>query len=92
MFDMPLVSTESTDLYFTVNPSLYLSQHQLRSILFDYLYTRCAPEPDYEDLSKEAIEEMRQFYKSNGESAFGVGVLRDGIWYPCLLGESSEPD
>jgi hypothetical protein len=32
-FDMPVVGNE--DLYFTVNPSLYLGEQQLREILYD---------------------------------------------------------
>lgn len=90
MFDMPLVPTENTDLYFTANPSLYLSQRQLRSILYDHLFTRSAPEPDYEQLSPGAIRKMKEFYYANGETAFGVGLLRDGIWYPRMANGLSD--
>lgn len=84
MFDMPLVPTDNTDLYFTINPSLYISQRQLRAILFDHLFTRGAAEPDYDQLPAEAKERMRTFYYANAERVFGLGVLRDGIWYPHL--------
>ena len=36
-FDMPLIATGSEDLYFTVSPSPYLNQRQLRGILYDHL-------------------------------------------------------
>jgi adenosine tuberculosinyltransferase len=81
-FDMPLVSTGSEDLYFTVSPSPYLTARQLRGILYDHLYARRVKEPDYETLSKEAIERMRAFYKANLERTFGVGFVRDRFWYP----------
>ncbi len=51
VFDMPLLPTENTDLYFTISPSLYLNDRQLRAILYDHLYLRPLPEPDYETLS-----------------------------------------
>lgn len=81
-FDMPLVATGSEDLYFSVAPSSYLSERQLRSILFDHLFARKAEEPDYESLSPEAVERMRAFYRSNQDHTLGVGFVRDGFWYP----------
>ncbi len=90
VFDMPLVPTENTDLYFTVNPSLYLSQRQLRAILFDHLFTRASAEPDYDELAAEAKKRMRNFYYAHTESVLGTGVLRDGIWYPHLPATNPE--
>ncbi len=81
-FDMPLIATGSEDLYFTVSPSPYLTQQQLREILFDHLFSRSAPEPDYEALTPEAVAQMRAFYHQNQENTLGVGFLKHGIWYP----------
>jgi adenosine tuberculosinyltransferase len=81
-FDMPLVALGSEDLYFTVCPSPYLSQKQLREILYDHLFTRQEPEPDYSTLSPQAWEAMRSFYRTNQDVTLGVGSTRDGIWYP----------
>jgi len=89
IFDMPLLSTENTDLYFTVSPSLYMTQQQLRDILYDHIYTRRVAEPDYETLSPEAKSRMQSFYHANEEAVFGLGILEDGIWYPCLAAENS---
>jgi len=86
-FDYPLLNLGEEALYFTVSPSLYLSQRQLRLILYDYLYARSAPEPDYDTLSPQAKTRMRAFYRANEENVFGLGVLYDGIWYPCLAAE-----
>ncbi|HET9909021.1 MAG TPA: hypothetical protein VFQ23_20400, partial [Anaerolineales bacterium] len=38
VFDMPLLSTGEEDLYFSVSPSPYMTERQLRSILYDHLY------------------------------------------------------
>jgi len=82
VYDMPLLATDNTNIYFLIPPSLYLSQEQLRNILFDHLYLRWAPEPDYEALPKDAIERMRIFYQANKNGVLGIGSLYDGIWYP----------
>lgn len=87
-FDMPLIASDNTDLYFTVSPSLYLTQRQLRAILYDHIYLRQVPEPDYEDLPASAVAAMKDFYHDNAETVLGLGTLRDGIWYPRLAGPS----
>lgn len=82
VFDYPLLGSGEEDLYFTVAPSPYLTERQLREILFDHLYTRRAPEPDYAELSRADWREMRSFYLAHREHTLGVGVLRSGIWFP----------
>ncbi len=81
-FDMPLVSTGSEDLYFTISPSPYLTAEQLRSILYDHLYARRGEEPDYSVMTPAAQNQMRNFYQLNCGRTQGIGVNRDGIWYP----------
>ena len=81
VFDMPLIATGREDLYFTVSPSPYLDVHSLRSILFDHLYARQSS-PQYEKLGEEDWEHMRAFYTANRGNVQGVGVERQGIWFP----------
>ena len=81
-FDMPLVATGNEDLYFTVCPSPYLTQQQLRDILYDHLYCRRGGEPQYEAMETEEWEYMRAFYTVNRGKTLGVGVKRGQIWYP----------
>ena len=81
-FDYPLLNLGKEDLYFTAGPSLYLSERQLRGILFDHLYTRRMPEPDYELLTPEQWEELRDYYEQAREGTLGVGRLRAGMWHP----------
>jgi tuberculosinol/isotuberculosinol synthase len=80
-FDMPLVATGAEDLYFTVSPSLYLTQHQLRDILYDHLYARRG-ELDYSEMSPREWGLMTDFYQANMERTLGVGTRQDGVWYP----------
>jgi hypothetical protein len=88
VFDMPLVNSGFEDLYFTVSPSAYLSEMQLREILFDHLYLRPAKEPNYTEMSEFAWKNLCQFYRTYRETTLGVGILKDGIWYPKLPGET----
>jgi len=83
-FDMPLVATGEEDLYFTVSPSPYMEQNQLRRILYDHLFTRRHPEPDYTDLSGEELQTLRKFYNNHHEYTLGTGKLLHGIWVPDL--------
>lgn len=83
-FDMPLVATGNEDLYFTVIPSLYMTQKQLRDILYDHLYNRCEVEPAYAELSREDLAEMRRFYLDNSDKTLGIGRNYGGLWYPLI--------
>jgi len=81
VFDYPMLGWGEESLYFTVAPSLYLSDCQLRNILYDFVYLRPVQDPDYFTMPEEDFEAMRQFYKLNREITFGVGEMRGGIWY-----------
>jgi tuberculosinol/isotuberculosinol synthase len=81
-FDYPLLNLGGESLYFTVAPSLYMSETQLRNILYDYLYLRPLEEPDYFKMPVEDFETMRRFYKIHREKTLGIGRVNGGIWYP----------
>jgi adenosine tuberculosinyltransferase len=80
VFDMPLLSTGEEDLYFSLSPSPYMTQHQLRAILYDHLYVRPAPEPDYTELTEEERNWLREYYRKNRDYAFGIGRLKFNLW------------
>jgi hypothetical protein len=82
VFDMPLLATGEEDLYFSLSPSPYMTQRQLRAILYDHLYIRPAPEPDYTKLTEEEVRWLREFYRRNKDHAFGVGRLQFNLWIP----------
>lgn len=82
VFDMPLLATGEEDLYFSVSPSPYMTQHQLRAILYDHLYVRPTPEPDYTQWTESELQWLRQYYRENRDRAFGVGKLKFNLWIP----------
>ena len=82
VFDMPLLATGEEDLYFSLSPSPYMTQHQLRSILYDHIFVRPTPEPDYTKLPKDELKWLRDFYRNNKDYAFGVGKLKFNLWIP----------
>lgn len=82
VFDMPLLATGEEDLYFSVSPSPYMTVRQLRAILYDHLYTRRAPEPDYATFSAAQLEGLRNYYRANKDYALGVGRLQFNLWFP----------
>jgi halimadienyl-diphosphate synthase len=83
-FDMPLIASGTEDLYFTVTPSLYLDEEQLRGILYDHMYTRREDETDYADLTAADWQAMRRFYEVNRGKTLGVGARYQpgNFWYP----------
>jgi tuberculosinol/isotuberculosinol synthase len=83
-FGMPLLGTGNEDLYFTVCPSLYLTQQQLRDILYDHLYARSDDGPDYTEMTPDDWISMRDFYRANQGKTLGVGAKRKPgrFWYP----------
>src|ERR1043165_441010 len=80
VFDMPLLTTGAEDLYFSLSPSPYMTQRQLRAILYDHIFIRPMPEPDYTKFSNEELDWLRDYYRKNKDYAFGVGKLRFNLW------------
>jgi len=83
-FDMPLISTGSEDLYFTVSPSPYVDAHTLRAILYDHLYARRVDESDYATLSTDDWRLLADFYALNRHRVLGLGRKHSSgnVWYP----------
>jgi tuberculosinol/isotuberculosinol synthase len=82
VFDYPMLGWGEESLYYTVAPSLYMTNKQLKDILYDYIYLRPVQDPDYFTMPEEDFEKMRQHFEINREATFGVGDMRGGIWYP----------
>jgi tuberculosinol/isotuberculosinol synthase len=91
-FDMPLIATGNEDLYFMVSPSPYLTEGQLRDILYDHLYTRRGEEPDYFGMADGDWALLQGFYQLNLGKTMGVGARQTnaGIW--CPLPQVELPD
>jgi tuberculosinol/isotuberculosinol synthase len=82
-FDMPLLATGNEDLYFTVSPSPYLTETQLREILADHMYARRGEMQEYAAMGLEDWRFMSEFYRVNLGRTLGVGMRRGRIWYPA---------
>jgi len=89
VFDYPMLGWGEESLYFTVAPSLYMNERQFRRILYDYMYLRPVQDPDYTTMPEKDFERMRTCYEVNREVTFGVGEMRDGIWYSTQLDSPS---
>jgi adenosine tuberculosinyltransferase len=81
VFDMPLLATGEEDLYFSVSPSPYMTEQQLRAILYDHIYVRRASEPDYTKMTEAELDWLRGYYRNNKDYAFGVGKLKFNLWF-----------
>ena len=90
-----MLETDDTSLYFTVAPSPCLTEPQLRAMLYDHLYSRrSSAKSNYADLTSGEFDRMRAFYQVHRETTLGVGVVRNGTWYPVFPGvadQSNEP-
>jgi tuberculosinol/isotuberculosinol synthase len=82
VFDMPLLATGEEDLYFSISPSPYMTPRQLRAILYDHIYIRRTPEPDYAKLEPQELDWLREYYRNNKDQALGVGKLKFNLWFP----------
>ncbi len=82
VYDYPLLNLGQENLYFTAAPSLYLSESQLRRILYDHIYLRRHENQNYAEMSGESFRLIQNFYLANRENTLGVGMLRGGIWVP----------
>ena len=82
VFDFPLLSNGNEDLYYSLSPSPYMTEHQLRTILYDHIYTRRVPEPDYTKLDQDELDWLRDYYHNNKDRVLGVGKLKFNIWFP----------
>ena len=81
VFDMPLLATGEEDLYFSVSPSPYMTERQLRAILYDHIYVRRTPEPDYTQMHNDELDWLREHYRANKDLAFGVGKSKFNLWF-----------
>jgi tuberculosinol/isotuberculosinol synthase len=80
VFDYPLLNWGEEDLYFSLAPSLYIDEQELRYILYDHLFTRRTPERNYETLDREEFTGIQTYYRDNKDKIIGVGTLSFGFW------------
>jgi tuberculosinol/isotuberculosinol synthase len=80
---MPLISTGREDLYYSIPPSPYFTQTQLREILYDHLFARQKEKVDYATIAPEKWAELRTYYQANLNKTVGIGHKDNvGFWHP----------
>ena len=89
-FDYPLLGLGNENLYFTAAPSPYLTVRALRAILYDALYRRTRPDPDWNRLPEQELEALRQLYERERETVLGTGVMVHDTWFASQLRTGSE--
>ena len=82
VFDYPFLNSGEEDLYFTAAPSMYMTEKQLRLILYDHLRSRREIDVKYSSLDNDDLEELRNYYVKNREVTYGIGKHVGGIWVP----------
>ncbi|OSC42161.1 diterpene synthase [Mycobacterium decipiens] len=80
-YDFPLLNSGKTSLYFGVAPSYYMTETALRSILYDHIYLRPLPKPDYSAMSDDQLGVLRDRYRAQRDRVVGVGCVHDGLWF-----------
>lgn len=78
--DAPLLLGHE-DLYFTLSPSLYMNQQQLRRILYGHIYEKQEKMLDYSCLGSEEKEKLRKYYHDKSNEIFRFGENQGVLMY-----------
>jgi len=91
VFDYPMLNVGNEDLYFSISPSPYMTEKQLRLILYDHTFERKNAEPDYASLSQSELQNLREYYRLHQDEALGVGEIKEGLWTPSFIADKDKP-
>jgi tuberculosinol/isotuberculosinol synthase len=82
VFDVPMLVTSQTDLYYTVVPSLDLDEHLFRMIVWDHCVGRWTQQ-EWNRLTEADLVALKAYYKAQHGSVLGLGEVdaATGIWY-----------
>ena len=86
VFDVPMLVTSQTDLYYTVAPSLDLDARLFRMIVWDHLFGRWTQQ-EWDSLTETDLAALKTYYTSQHEAVLGLGEVdaATGIWYPKVF-------
>ena len=86
VFDVPMLVTSQTDLYYTVAPSLDLDVRLFRMIVWDHLVGRWTQQ-EWDGLTETDLAALKTYYTSQHEAVLGLGEVdaATGIWYPKVF-------
>lgn len=82
VFDVPMLVTSQTDLYYTVAPSLNLDARLFRMIVWDHFVGRWTQQ-EWDGLTETDLAALKAYYTSQQESVLGLGEVdpATGVWY-----------
>jgi len=83
VFDVPMLVTSQTDLYYTVAPSLDLDARLFRMIVWDHLVGRWTQQ-SWDGLTEKDLKALRAFYAIHHDVVLGLGEVDPitGVWQP----------
>jgi undecaprenyl pyrophosphate synthase len=83
VYDVPMLVTSQTDLYFTVVPSLDLDAPLFRRMVWDHFVGRWTQQ-NWDHLTKGDFAALRDFYVAHHDRVLGLGEVdaATGIWFP----------
>jgi tuberculosinol/isotuberculosinol synthase len=82
VFDVPMLVTSQTDLYYTVVPSLDLDARLFRMIVWDHFAGRWTQQ-EWDGLSERDFKALQAFYEVHHDTVLGLGEIDPptGIWH-----------
>ena len=82
VFDVPMLVTSQTDLYYTVVPSLDLDARLFRMIVWDHFVGRWTQQ-EWDGLSARDFKALEAFYEVHHDTVLGLGEIDPptGIWH-----------
>jgi hypothetical protein len=66
-----------------------MTVRQWRTILYDHIYMRRVPEPDYTKLAPQELDWLRNYYRTNKDQVLGVGRLKFNLWIPRTMEDNN---
>jgi adenosine tuberculosinyltransferase len=83
VYDVPMLVTSQTDLYYTVVPSLDLDARLFRMMVWDHFVGRWTQQ-EWDHLTKADLKALRTFYEVHHDYVLGLGEVDPltGIWHP----------
>jgi len=86
VYDVPMLVTSQTDLYYTVVPSLDLDARLFRMIVWDHLAGRWTQQ-EWDGVTETDFKALNTFYEVHHDTVLGLGEVDPltGIWQPLGL-------
>jgi len=82
VFDVPMLVTSQTDLYYTVVPSLDLDARLFRMMVWDHFVGRWMQQ-EWDGLTETDFKALKAFYEVHHDTVLGLGEVDapTGVWH-----------